>query len=318
MDLLSNLFNCIWQTKEQREFNAKVREYGLKIAINDSLKAIHESISSKEIAIKFILQELDFANQENTLEQEFIKSSGFHPLEYENTLLRFKENEEELLKTQNIFDTLLKNMLNEEEITDTSITIIEGIMSKWEIGKYATAREEHEIEMEVETVIQKEEQKEEKIQEEIIESPIKVEEANTPEPIVENEPVIEKFEEPKEPQPIQYDSKRVNALMEEYSDIIGDIITGKANEKEEKRIKEFKEHISKASIEGESDHALVLSCFYEHEEPYNETLPIPATEMNGASLNFLQSILKGFEKQGFSEVFLDYAEENREVVYNIS
>jgi len=294
MDLLSNLFNCIWQTKEQREFNAKVREYGLKIAINDSLKAIHESISSKEIAIKFILQELDFANKENTLEQKFIRSSGFHPLEYENTLLRFKENEEELLKTQNIFDTLLKNMLNEEEITNTSITIIEGIMSKWEIGKYALAREESE----------------EKIEKEI-EIPI------SPEPL--DEPIIEEVEEPiQTKKSIQYDSKRVNALMEEYSDIIGDIITGKANEKEEKRIKEFKEHISKASIEGESDHALVLSCFYEHEEPYNETLPIPATEMNGASLNFLQSILKGFEKQGFSEVFLDYAEENREVVYNIS
>ena len=69
MDLLSNLFNCIWQTKEQREFNAKIRAYGLKTVLNHFLEEIHESISSKEMAIKFILQELDFANQENTLEQ---------------------------------------------------------------------------------------------------------------------------------------------------------------------------------------------------------------------------------------------------------
>jgi len=293
MDLLSNLFNCIWQTKEQREFNAKIRAYGLTTVLNHFLEEIHESISSKEMAIKFILQELDFANQENTLEQEFITSSGFHPLEYENTLLRFKENEQELWKTQKIFDTVLKNMQNEEEATNTSITIIEGIMSKWEIGKYAPSREENE-----EKAIEEELRREE------------IETLATHEPL--DKPIIEELEEPIKPKIIQYDSQRVNALMEEYSDIIGDIITGKTNEKEEERIKEFKEHISKASLEGESDHAIVLSCFYEHEEPYNKTLPIPATEMNGASLNFLQSILKGFEQQGFSEVFLDYAEENKE------
>ena len=190
-------------------------------------------------------------------------------------------------------------MQNEEEITHTSITIIEGIMSKWEIGKYAPSREENE-----EKAIEEELRREE------------IETLATHEPL--DKPIIEEIEEPIKPKIIQYDSNRVNTLMEEYSDIIGDIITGKANEKEEERIKEFKEHISKASLEGESDHALVLSCFYEHEEPYNKTLPIPATEMNGASLNFLQSILKGFEQQGFSEVFLDYAEENREVVYKNS
>ena len=164
--------------------------------------------------------------------------------------------------------------------------------------------------------IQEEEPKEE-INQEITEAPIEIEESPppTPEPIEEEKPVIEKIEEPKEPQPIYYDSQRVNALMEEYNDIIGDIITGKPNEKEKKRIEEFKEHISKASIEGVSDHAIVLSCFYEHKEPYKQTLPIKASEMNENSLKFLQNILKGFEQQGFSDAFLVYEKENREDIY---
>jgi len=309
MGLISDIFNCIGQTKEQREFNAKIREYGLAIAINKSLEEIHKSILSKEVAIKFVLQELDFANQENTLPQEFISNSGFHPLEYKDTLNRFKESEKELLKPQSIFDDLLRNIQNEEEVNTTSINIIEDIMSKWKVGRYALAREENE-----ETVLQEKKPKKE-IKKKSDKAPIEIEKANTPtpEPIKEEKPIIE---EPKEPQPIYYDSKRVNGLMEEYNDIIGDIITGKANEKEEKRIEEFKEHISKASIEGVSDHAIVLSCFYEHKKPYNQTLPIRASEMNNTSLKFLQNILKGFEQQGFSDTFLKYEKENREGINN--
>jgi hypothetical protein len=298
MERISNIINCIWQTTEQREFNEKVRQAGLKIAIENSLNEIHKNISSKEIAMKFILQELELAHQENTLPQEFISNSGFHPLEYENTLNRFKESETELLKPQNIFDTLLRNIQKEKDVTHASIKIIEDVMSKWQLGKYSKVKEEKKKEINTKEKINKE-----------------VEETVTTETPITPQAKNQEAKKEKIPQPILYDNKRVNHLMEEYSDIIGDIITGNPNEKEAKRIEEFKKHISQASIEGESSHAIVLSCFYEHQEPYNAMLPIKATEMNQASLSFLQNILKGFAQQGFSDTFLAYEKENKEGIY---
>jgi len=289
MGLVTNLFASISVTKEEREFNAQVRRDGLEIAINRCLKEINETIPSKELAIKFVLQELDFAQKEELLPLDFILNSGFHQLEYQDALDRFKESEAELLKIQRISDNFLKNIKNEKEIIYTLIKIIEEIMSMWEIGKYAPARGEREAD-------------------EYVVEQIEVEQH-------EEENIIENIEEPK---PIQYDSIRVNHLMEEYSDIIGDIITGTANPNEEGRIEEFKEHISKASLEGQSDHAVVLSCFYEHQKPYNANLPIKASEMNSNSLSFLRSILKGFAKQGFSKSFLDYAEDNRDEIYSLT
>ncbi len=287
MGLLNNLLACIWVTKEEREFNAQVRRDGLEIAVNRFLEEINENIPSKELAIKFLLQELDFAQKEEVLPIDFILNSGFHPLEYQDALNRFKENEAELVAIQRVSDNFLKNIKNEEEIVEISTKLIESIMYHWGVGKYAPARGESD---EYKDVVSQIEEVEEHIEE---------------------EKIIEKIEEPK---PIQYDSNRVNHLMEEYSDIIGDIITGTPNPKEERRVEEFKEHISKASLEGESDHAVVLGCFYEHKEPYNAHLPIKVKEMSDISVNFLRSILKGFEKQGFSETFLLYSEENRDEI----
>jgi len=284
MGLLTNLFACIWATKEERQFNAQVRKDGLEIALNRCLEEVNQKIPSKELAIKFVLQELDFAEKEEVLPHDFILNSGFHKLEYQDASERFKESESELLQIQTVSDDFLRNIKNEKEMIASLTTIIEETMYQWEIGKYAPAR--------VEEVTQPEVKKEE-----------------------EKNIIIEEIEEPK---PIQYDSDRVNHLMEEYSDIIGDIITGTPNPKEESRIEIFKEHISLASIEGHSDHAIVLSCFYEHKEPYNMQLPIKVSEMSEVSLNFFRSILKGFAKQGFSEPFLDYADNNRDEIHDLT
>jgi len=292
MGFMSNLLACIWVTKEERQFNAQIRKDGLEIALNRCIDEINKKIPSKELAIKFVLQELDFAEKEEILPPDFILNSGFHKLEYQNASDRFKESEIELLQIQTISDNFLRNIKNQKEIIQSLTTIIEETMYQWEIGKYSPARAEKE-----------------KIVEE------------TPQPKIEKEKEEDKniiIEEIEEPKPIQYDSNRVNHLMEEYSDIIGDIITGTPNPKEESRIEEFKEHISLATIEGHSDHAVVLSCFYEHQEPYNRQLPIQVSDMNEVSLNFFRSILKGFAKQGFSEPFLHYAEKNRNEIHDLT
>ena len=278
MGLITNLLACILATKEERQFNAQVRKDGLEIALNRCLDEINRKIPSTELAIKFVLQELDFGEKERILPPDFILNSGFHQLEYQDASNRFKESEVELRKIQTISDNFLRNIKNEKEMVESLTTIIEEVIYQWEIGKYSPARVE-----------------------EITEPKVEINE--------EKNIISEDIEEPK---PIQYDSDRVNHLMEEYSDIIGDIIIGAINSKEERRIEEFKEHISRAGVEGESPHALVLGCFYEHKEPYNTQLPIKMSEMSGTSLKFFMSILEGFAKQGYSQPFLAYMEKYRD------
>ena len=142
MGLVTNLFASISVTKEEREFNAQVRRDGLEIAINRCLKEINETIPSKELAIKFVLQELDFAQKEEILPPDFILNSGFHQLEYKDASDRFKESEIELLQIQTVSDNFLRNIKNEKEMIESLTTIIEETMYQWEIGKYSPARVE--------------------------------------------------------------------------------------------------------------------------------------------------------------------------------
>jgi len=283
MGLLTCLLTCIQATKEEREFNEQLRKNGLEMAINQCSTKINETIPSQDIAVKFILQELDFSQKEDIFPQKFMLTSGFHKLEYEGTLEMFHKSKPQLLPIQAIFDDFLRKIKNEKEMVAIAIDILETVMYKWKVGKYSIEEPTNQ-----EEIIKKEE-----------EPPIE-------ENIIIKEPKIEK------PRVLHYSKERVNELMEEYSDIIGDIIIGEINPKDKLRIEAFKEHISRAGIEGKSPHALVLSCFYTHREPYSFQLPIAITQMDDESLKFFMSILKGFSKQGFSEPFLDYMDKYRE------
>ena len=287
MGLLTCLMTCIQATKEARDFNEQLRRDGLKMAVKQCSKDINNIIHSQDIAIKFILQELDFSQKEKALPTEFIRNSGFHHLEYEGASEMFQENKTDLVQIQTLFDNFLRKIKNEKEVMQVSIHLIEQIMDEWKIGKYSPITRE---------------EKEEIPQQPIIQEPVDI------------PPEINIIPEEEEPKilKMQYDSNRVNQLMEEYSDIIGDIIMGMNNPNEEHRIEIFKEHISLASIEGQSHHARVLSCFYEHHEPYNLHLPIPLKEMSGESLSFFKSIIQSFSKQGFSQEFLTYIDNNKE------
>ena len=273
MERLFSLLTCFRTTKEEREFNKELRDKGLEIAIEQCLNKINQLISSEEIARKFILQELDFAQKEELLPQNFIINSGFNPVEYEGALEEFSENKEELLNLQILLENLLNKITQKEEIIYISIKVIDQVMKEWKIGKYKQINDEKKIEKAV--------------QEEI---PSAV---------------------------IQYDVQKVNELMEEYSDIIGDIIMGTTTPNEEERTEDFKNHISQAGIEGKSPHALILSCFYEHKKPYNQQLPISINQLDETALSFLKSILKGFSSQGFSPAFITYKENHPHEIYNL-
>jgi len=58
----------------------------MKNEINQITQGVSERIPSPEIALQFILEELDAARQGNIAAEQFVKNSGFSPVEYEGAM----------------------------------------------------------------------------------------------------------------------------------------------------------------------------------------------------------------------------------------
>ena len=285
-----NILDCIGRTRKQREFEEKLQIDGVRNLIDTTFETVNDTILSQELAIKFVLQELDMAQHGDTISQNFVHNSGFEPSEYQGALEKFKENEHELAIIALVFSDFLEKISNKKLLTETTITLLDKIMKHWQIGKYATK---------------------EPIQEEINKSP-KIEE------VVEKKELIEEKEEviqENDVTPLVYDSKTVHYLMEEYSDIIKNIIRGQHNRKEQPRIKEFKEHMSMAGEAG-NPMAVVFCCFYKQEK--SSTLPIPISKMSEESIKFFIEILDTFYREGFSEPLMDYLDKSNDEVWELA
>ncbi len=278
------------KTTKQQEFEEKLQIDGVRNLIDKTFETVNDTIFSKELAIKFVLQELDMAQHGDNISQNFVRNSGFQPIEYQGALEKFKKNENELAIIELVFSDFLENISNKRLLTETTITLLDKIMQHWKIGKYS-----------IEKPIQ-----------EPIKKSLKIEDMiEKKELIKEKEKVIQENDFT----PLVYNTQTVNHLMEEYSDIIKNIIRGQHNLKEQPRINEFKEHMSIAGDAG-NPIATVFCCFYKQEK--SSTLPIPITEMSEESIKFFIEILDTFYREGFSEPLMDYLEENNHEVWELA
>ena len=278
------------KTTKQQEFEEKLQIDGVRNLIDKTFETVNDTIFSKELAIKFVLQELDMAQHGDNISQNFVRNSGFQPIEYQGALEKFKKNENELAIIELVFSDFLENISNKRLLTETTITLLDKIMQHWKIGKYS-----------IEKPIQ-----------EPIKKSLKIEDMiEKKELIKEKEKVIQQNDFT----PLVYNTQTVNHLMEEYSDIIKNIIRGQHNLKEQPRINEFKEHMSIAGDAG-NPIATVFCCFYKQEK--SSTLPIPITEMSEESIKFFIEILDTFYREGFSEPLMDYLEENNHEVWELA
>ena len=173
----------------------------------------------------------------------------------------------------------------------TAISILDGVMEYWEIGKYAEEDEElvHEENSEVSTPIQE------------------VEVRSQPDDI-EKEEIA-----PAEAKVKIYTDEKVNDLMEKYSHVIEDIITGIINPKHVEEIAIFQEEISLATEEG-NNLASVFCAFFEP-KPSFPTLPLSIINMDDTSKTFFIQILTTFAAKGFSKSLKNYLYDNQDDVY---
>ena len=97
MGLFDSVFKRMFNHKENEEysisavFENQVRQDGVPLAAKRIAALINEKISSRELAKRFVLEELDAARQGDIEDvASFVKESGFSPSEYIGAMQKTK------------------------------------------------------------------------------------------------------------------------------------------------------------------------------------------------------------------------------------
>ena len=338
MQSLLNFFSSIFQdfgrTKKQKLFEERLYNEGLQKEQTKIIHLINQSIPSKEIARKFMLQELDILRQGDTTSQSFTETSGFHRAEYLGASKKFEDDKKSIEMAQNILIDFLEQISNEKRMLQSAQTILNGVMQHWEIGKYS---QEGKIFIEENEIKQKPSLKKESKNSSLLLS-LKNLQTVVMNKLIYLDDQIQKLldtfseaktetmqttppkEETKKPKTIKksgniYNDKKIYELMEEYTAVIEELITGGREPKNYKTVSKFQEHISLALLEGNN----LASVFYPFFDSKNfENLSFPIVAMDDNSKKFFIDILNTFQKQGFSKHLHHYLQENQEAVYALA
>ncbi len=335
------MFQCLGRTKEQRLFEERLYKDGLKKEIKKVMQTINtEIIKSKDIALKFMLQELDILRKGDVASQKFVERSGFHLAEYLGASQKFEEDRAEIQKVQELFLSFLDQIHDKKMMFQSAYSILNGVMEHWEIGKYSEEGKlfikDEEIEEQPssskksdvsslslyvrklqDSAMDKLVYADDKIQKVLDtfssthmetkqeESTVKQEEST----VKKEEPHIEKVE----PTVKIYSDEKIYELMEEYSSVIEEIIIGKITPEHHQQVVQFQEHIALA-LKEENNLASVFYPFFDSKS-FSPTIDFPIKEMDDKSKKFFIDILNSFEKRGFSINLHKYLDENQEDVY---
>ena len=133
------LISHIQYTMKQSFINSKDDLMIIKILVEGIYQNIEKKIYSKELAEKFVLEELDAASKGDSYAKAFVKNSGVDESKYKGSMLRYDENvdEDEVEELELLFRSFIFKIDNSINRTIISLKVVDKIMQRWEIGKYS-------------------------------------------------------------------------------------------------------------------------------------------------------------------------------------
>ena len=138
MGFFSSIFGKEERSQADIDFENHVRNDGAQYAGKRLADIINEKITTKNLAIQFILEELDAARQGNVFAKNFVKNSGFEPNQYIGAMEKTKwEGDESALEhIQLFYRTFLIKIADIDLMVELSTVIVDNIMKIWKLGKY--------------------------------------------------------------------------------------------------------------------------------------------------------------------------------------
>jgi hypothetical protein len=138
MGFFSSFFGKEERSQEDINFENHVRRDGAQYAGKRLADIINEKITSKELAVQFILEELDAARQGNAFAKNFVNNSGFEPSQYMGAMKKtiWDGDPSKLEELQLFYRVFLVKIADIDLMVELSTVIVDNIMQIWKLGKY--------------------------------------------------------------------------------------------------------------------------------------------------------------------------------------
>ncbi len=119
-----------------------IEKYGVDYTAQMLAEYINQKILSEDIAIQFVLEELEAASQGNDIAKLFAQNSGFDEDDYKDAMNNsFEEVDGENGPQQEILNLCMMLYPNQNLMTELRIRTVDNIMKDWKLGKYAAVDE---------------------------------------------------------------------------------------------------------------------------------------------------------------------------------
>lgn len=127
-------------------FKNKMREtieqYGINKTAELLAEYVNQKIQSEDVAIQFVLEEIEAASQGNELSRIFANNSGFDEDDYAGAMHNsFEEVDGENGPQQEILNLCMMLYPNQDLMADLRRKTVDNIMKHWKLGKYAPVNE---------------------------------------------------------------------------------------------------------------------------------------------------------------------------------
>jgi hypothetical protein len=126
----------------QNEMIETIEKYGVDYTAKMLAEYINQKIQSEDIAMQFLLEEIEAASQGNEMAKLFAKTSGFDEDDYVGAMYNsFEEVDGVDGPQQEILNLCMMLYPNQTLMTELRIRTVDNIMKDWKLGKYAAVDE---------------------------------------------------------------------------------------------------------------------------------------------------------------------------------
>lgn len=122
----------------KNEMIETIKNFGIDKTAELLAEYVNQKILSEDVAMQFILEELEAASQGNELARIFAENSGFDEDDYIGAMYNsFEEVDGENGPQQEILNLCMMLYPDQDLMADLRIKTVDNIMEYWKLGKYA-------------------------------------------------------------------------------------------------------------------------------------------------------------------------------------
>ena len=117
-------------------FEDEIREHGVDSAALWASQEVMKRINSYDVALQFVLEEIEGASSGNATSINFAKNSGFSKSEYKGAMRNSFDEVDGAEGPQNCLLNIVFQIKDIDLMVRLKIATVDKIMQEWRLGKY--------------------------------------------------------------------------------------------------------------------------------------------------------------------------------------